>query len=271
LKSTGTDEIGALKRELNAMCDRLEAAYTRIQEESTARVETLEQLRHLDRLRTVGTIASSIAHELGTPLNVLLLRGLSLADGEVDSQEVKEAGQAVVLQVEKMSRIVRQLLAFARARTATKEASRRIDLVAVAKHAASLLSTLASKHGVEVVVDARDDVHVRGDFGQLEQALTNLITNGIQAMDDAGGRLVVRVGSEGKTASIEVEDEGKGMSAEVIERAFEPFFTTKPDAGGTGLGLHVARGIVEDHGGTMSVRSSPGTGTTFQLTLPVIA
>lgn len=269
LRSTGKDEIGMLKRELNAMCDRLVEANARIEEEASARIETLEKLRHLDRLRTVGTIASGIAHELGTPLNILLLRGQSLARGDLDPAEISDAGSAVVSQVEKMSQIVRQLLEFARARGAPKAAAEELDLVAVARHASSLLSSLAKKHGVSISVEEKDRVKVRGDFGQIEQALTNLIVNGIQAMPE-GGSLEVRVGSgpDGHGAMIEVIDQGDGLTDEVREKVFEPFFTTKPRSEGTGLGLHVARGIAQDHGGYIAVRAEPGRGATFALCLP---
>lgn len=269
LRATRTDEIGDLKRELNAMCDRLVAANARAEEEATARVETLEQLRHLDRLRTVGTIASGIAHELGTPLNVLLLRGSSLAKGHVEASEAAAAGAAVVSQVEKMSRIVRQLLDFSRARGASMAPRSRVDLADVAHHATSLLSSMAKKNGVKIDVHAEDGAVTEGDFRQLEQALTNLIVNGIQAMPK-GGRLDVRVGREdgGDGVVVEVADEGQGIADEVRERVFDPFFTTKLEGVGTGLGLHVARGIAEDHGGSIRVESAAGRGATFALHLP---
>lgn len=269
LRSTGTDEIGVLKRELNAMCDRLVAANARIEEESAGRIETLEKLRHLDRLRTVGTIASGIAHELGTPLNVLLLRGQSLAKDALDPSDVRDAGEAVLSQVEKMSRIVRQLLDFSRARQRPEGSVEELDLAEVARHASSLLGSLAKKQGVTISVEEKERVTTHGDFRQIEQALTNLIVNGIQAMPK-GGRLLVRVGPAGErgAALIEVIDQGEGMSDEVQEKVFEPFFTTKPTAEGTGLGLHVARGIAEDHGGTITVTSESGRGSTFALRLP---
>ena len=269
LRATRTDEIGVLKRELNAMCDRLEAANARVEEEATARIETLEKLRHLDRLRTVGTLASGIAHELGTPLNVLLLRGQSLANGDVEPSEMPAAGAAVVNQVEQMSRMVRQPRGFARTRGALETRRERVDLAGVARHAPSLLGSLAKKHGVAIAVESDDDVAVHGDFGQIEQALTNLIVNGIQAMPK-GGRLDVRVLRKPGTGGvvIEVRDEGTGMPPEVAQRVFDPFYTTKPEGEGTGLGLHVARGIVEEHGGSIRARSEVGKGSTFELHLP---
>jgi signal transduction histidine kinase len=275
LKSGGRDEIGILKTELNAMCDQLIEARRRADDEATARVETLEQLRHLDRLRTVGTLASSMAHELGTPLNVLLLRGQSLASGEVTADELPQAGRTIVGQVEKMSTLVRQLLDFSRARKTPKGTA---DLLEVATAASSLLSMVAKKHKVKLEVEAKGSVTVPGNAGQLEQALTNLVVNGIHAMP-RGGKLTIRVRPPSvqrkphsdrdlNVARIEVADEGVGIESAVLERIFDPFYTTKAKGTGTGLGLSVAGGILEEHDGWISAESEVGRGSTFTLYLP---
>ena len=275
LSSERKDEIGMLMNELNAMCDRLALAQKRVDEEATARVETLEQLRHLDRLRMVGTIASSIAHELGTPLNVLLIRGQSLEQGDASPADVREAGAVVTAQVEKMSHIVRQLLDFSRRRTTTLEPVRLSD---IARSAVSLLDSLAKKNGVVLQVAVAEDSTVFGTPEHLEQAVTNLVLNGIQAMPD-GGKLEVRVRTDAdvrvpdsaRTLSagvIEVRDEGTGISQDDLERIFEPFYTTKPVGFGTGLGLPVASGVAVEHGGFITASSEPGRGSSFAICLP---
>ncbi len=261
------DEIGELKHELNVMCEQLVEAAARLEDESNARVETLEQLRHLDRLRTVGMLASSIAHELGTPLNVLLLRGQSLAASTVDP-DARSAGEAIMNQVEKMSRIVRQLLDFARRAPATTDAVRLAD---VATSATRLITAVARKHHVDIHLAIESDARVLGNAVQLEQALTNLIVNGVHAMPE-GGELHLVV-AEDRTSSpptvrIEVSDQGIGIDEATLERIFDPFFTTKKRGEGTGLGLHVTLGIVEEHGGKISARSVEGEGSTFTITLP---
>jgi signal transduction histidine kinase len=275
LASDRQDEIGVLMNELNAMCDRLVVAQQRVDEESAARVETLEQLRHLDRLRMVGTIASSMAHELGTPLNVLLIRGQSLKQGDAGPEEVREAGDVVTAQVEKMSRIVRQLLDFSRRRTTTPEAVRLSD---IAQRSVRLLDSLAKKHGVVLDVRVVDDSTSMGNPEHLEQAVTNLVLNGIQAMP-RGGRLLLEVRSDGAAnvpgsarvlpvGIIDVRDDGAGISKDELERIFEPFYTTKPAGFGTGLGLPVANGAAVEHGGWITASSEPGRGSSFALYLP---
>jgi signal transduction histidine kinase len=269
------DEIGQLESALDVMCDRLAAARDQVEKESAARVETLEQLRHLDRLRTVGTLASSLAHELGTPLNVLLLRGQALAAGEIEAGELAPTGEIVTAQVEKMRKIVQQILAFARRAPSTTGVVRLGD---VARRVADLLRALARKGKAELVVQVDDDAAVAGESVQLEQAVTNLVVNGLHAMPD-GGAIRLRVGiAEGarrsaattpvRAAFIEVTDEGAGIDRDQLARIFEPFYTSRPSGEGTGLGLPVSRGIAEDHGGWISATSEPNRGSTFTMFIP---
>jgi signal transduction histidine kinase len=268
------DEIGELERAMNTMSEELARARDRAERESTARVEALEQLRHLDRLRMVGTIASSLAHELGTPLNVLLLRGHSIADGEIAPAEMAETGRTITAQVEKMSRLVRQILDFSRRAPARGD----VELTGVARDAAGLLGTLAKKANVTISVDVASDAVVLGERIQLEQAVTNLVVNAIHAMPK-GGPLELRVGtvddaraSENtapvRAGFIEVRDEGVGIEPAELTRIFEPFYTTRPEGAGTGLGLSVARGIAEDHGGWIAAESEPGRGSAFTIYVP---
>lgn len=276
LEPTANDEIGALERELDVMCDRIAEAQQRAEAESTARVETLEQLRHLDRLRTVGTLASSLAHELGTPLNVLLIRGQALATEDTSPDEVRDAGSVILAQVEKMRRLVNQLLDFSRRKAGARGEVRLSD---VAERSLRLLRSLAEKHGVRLRVTVRHDARVLGDAGYLEQAVTNLVVNGVQAMPDGGDLEIVVDAAEsapegrslpqsGPVALIQVVDHGVGLTEAALARIFEPFYTTKPPGAGTGLGLTVAADIARDHGGAIDATSAAGRGSTFSLCLP---
>lgn len=276
LTVTGSDEVAALIEEQNAMCKALKAARLRAAEEADKRLAALEQLRHADRLRTVGTLASGIAHELGTPLNVISMRAKMIVTGEVPPAEAPESAKIIVSQTERVTKIVRQLLDFAR-RRAPKRAE--ADVAELAERTSQLLSALAKKSRVEVKVTSVGNVRANIDAAQIEQAITNLVINGIHAMPN-GGELTIAV-SEADAAPdrapelvrrcviVEVTDTGIGIPPENLERIFEPFFTTKPVGGGTGLGLSVTHGIVEDHGGWMHAESAIGKGTRVWLYLPL--
>ncbi len=271
------DELGRLGCEINAMCDRLAA--------------TVEQLRHADRLATVGTLASGIAHELGTPLNVISARAAMVARGETDLEESREYARAVSEAAQRMAKIIRQLLQFARRNVAHKEVC---DVVTLTRDSIALLQPLAEKRGVTLELVTRgSDPRARVDAGQLQQVVTNLVMNAIQAMpkgglvrldldhswaenvgagDPGAGARPPTAASDGARSTeflrLRVEDEGKGIAPKDVPHIFEPFFTTKPVGEGTGLGLAVAYGIVRDHGGQISVASRVDRGTVFSVLLP---
>jgi two-component system NtrC family sensor kinase len=272
------DEIGQLAGEMNQMCVRLRSANERLREETSARIGALEQLRHVDRLRTVGTLASGIAHELGTPLNVVSGRAKMVATGEVTGDEITESARIIVDQVDRIAKIIRQLLDFARRRAPDRG---RHGLIAVAEQTISLLRPMATKRQVVMAFDAPAEIEADVDVGQVQQALTNLVVNGIQAMPN-GGRLQVRLrrvraappadtgGPTSDHAVLAVIDQGVGIPPDAVPRVFEPFFTTKGVGEGTGLGLSVAYGIARDHGGWIAVASEVGRGSEFELFLPII-
>jgi len=272
------DEIGDLGHELNAMCDRLEAARKKLLAEAEARLRTVGQVRHADRLKTVGKLAAGLAHELGTPLNVVSGRAKMIASGRLVSEVAIENATIIHGQAERMTRIIRQLLDFARRGRANKA---KVDLNKLSQRVLDLLTPLAKKRGVVVELDAADGAEavLDADEGQIEQVLSNLVVNGIDAMSE-GGELVVRIRSEaasppagsdpnpGDYLRIDVQDSGAGIRKEDIDRVFEPFFTTKDVGQGTGLGLSVAHGIVRDHGGWIAVQSEENGGSCFSVYLP---
>ncbi|HEX4474750.1 MAG TPA: HAMP domain-containing sensor histidine kinase [Polyangiaceae bacterium] len=270
------DELGALASEINTMCDRLAQARDRVIEETGARVSAVEQLRHADRLMTVGKLASGIAHELGTPLNVIAGRAQMIAEGEATGDAVADNARIIGEQAQRMTRIIRQLLDFARRGTRRKDA---IDLRKVANQCVSMLEGMAGKANVLLHIDApRTPIISYADGGQIEQALTNLIVNAIQATPK-GGSVHVEVGQERATPPadhggsantfpfLRVVDTGSGMDEMTASRIFEPFFTTKSVGEGTGLGLSVSYGIARDHGGWIDVESHPCAGSRFTLRL----
>lgn len=271
------DEIGQLGHEINTMCDRLAEANRQIAAETEARIATLDQLRHADRLKTLGQLASGVAHELGTPLSIIAGRAKKGRSGTQDPEEQRKGLALIVEQAERMTVIIRQLLDFAR-RRGTRLGVR--DLRQVARGTLDMLAPLAEKHGVTVRLgDGGPPVPAEVDATQLQQALTNVAMNGIQAMRGSGGELRVTVerthavpppdhgATPGEYACIRVDDQGAGIPAEQIPHVFEPFFTTKGVGEGTGLGLSVAWGIVREHGGWIDVASEPGRGASFRLYL----
>jgi signal transduction histidine kinase len=261
------DELGIIGRELDEMCTRLSVLQRKAGEETEARIAALEQLRHADRLGTVGMLASGVAHELGTPLNVVLARAQMIARGESEGEESKDDARVIVEQTERMTRIIRQLLDFARRRPPSREP---VDLRELASSIVAMLGPLADRHGVEIALRAGTPVLAEVDVGQMQQVLTNLAMNAIQAQPE-GGRVELAIEPGEERVTLSVSDEGPGMPPEVRERAFEPFFTTKEVGRGTGLGLSVVHGMVEEHGGQIELESEPGRGTRVVVSLPKVA
>jgi signal transduction histidine kinase len=272
----GRGELSELAASMNAMCDQLALSRDRERAEAEARIRTLEQLRHADRLRTVGTLAAGVAHELGTPLNVVSGRAALIASGELPPVEVTENARIIHRQSDRMTQIIRQLLDLARSSAAGKVP---IDLAEAARRAAGMLRVLARNHGASVDVDAGEPVVARADEEQIQQVISNLVVNALHAMPPGGhvwisaGRETARPPShtglrEGRYAWVAVRDDGPGIRPEHLERIFEPFFTTKGAGSGTGLGLSIAQGIVRDHGGWIEVTSELEKGSCFRFFLP---
>lgn len=270
------DELGELAREMNAMSDRLAEARRRVEAESQARMQALDQLRHAERLTTVGKLASGVAHELGTPLNVIGVRAAMIADGEVEGAEARDGARIVREQTERITRIVRHLLDFARRRTPERGDH---DLAGLIERSAAMLAPLARKAGARIDLDVPErPLRANVDPVQIQQVLANLVMNGLQAMSGGVLRITTRRvtvdapsdvgGGTVHALAIAVQDEGVGMDAATLSQVFDPFFTTKVVGEGTGLGLSVAYGIIREHGGWIEVASELGAGTTFTVYLP---
>jgi signal transduction histidine kinase len=271
------DEMGALAREMNRMCDQLSDAQERLVKETDARLRAIEQLRHADRLTTVGRLAAGMAHELGTPLNVVSARAKSIAGGQVPAETMRENGRIIGEQIDRIVKIMRQLLDFARKRELQRTVG---DLGATVRRSVSFLVPMCKKRNVQVHFEGpQEPVRVSMDGAQMEQVITNLVINAAHASQE-GGEVRVRLGREqaqpppddGRAVMpcvrLDIVDQGAGIAADDLTKIFEPFFTTKPIGEGTGLGLSVAYGIVKDHGGWITVDSAPGQGSVFTVWLP---
>ncbi|HWU88418.1 MAG TPA: ATP-binding protein [Kofleriaceae bacterium] len=267
------DELGELAVEMRAASDALADSLAKAAAETEARLKAIEQVRHSDRLATVGKLAAGIAHELGTPLTIVGAHAQMIADREVTGDAALASARAIDLEVVRMGKIVRQLLDFARRKGPEGTAC---DPSEVAKRCASLLAVMAGRNGVRCEVrDAAPPPQALIDKDSLQQVLTNLMVNAIQAMP-GGGTLAVaisRTQAAPEAAAppkpcvrLDVSDTGGGIPPEVKAHMFEPFFTTKQPGDGTGLGLAVVHGIIVDHHGWITVETSE-RGTTFSLFL----
>ena len=271
------DELGELGESLNAMCGQLAEQKKTIEEETASRMAAMEQLRHADRLRTVGRLASGVAHELGTPLNVISGRAGLIASDKLNDEQRKESALTIKGEADRMAATIRQLLDFAR-RNPPRKAS--VDLRQVAEQTVELLAPLAEKRNVEIRLSSGEEpINAMVDVGQVQQVLTNLIVNAMHASSE-NGEVEVAVerrqatppeehgGAAGEYDCIRVTDHGQGIKPEDMDQLFEPFFTTKDVGEGTGLGLSIAYGIVREHGGWIDVESTLGKGSRFSVYLP---
>ena len=272
------DEIGQLASEINAMCERLAAAQARSARDTEARIRAIEQLRHADRLRTVGQLASGVAHELGTPLQVVSGHAGMIREGDLSPAETTASADVIAEQAQRMTAIIRQLLDFSRS---TGRRAVDGDLADVAASTADLLGPFADKRGIALRLERHAAETLAAiDHNQMQQAVTNLVVNAVQA-STTGSDVVMRVSRDVRTPPdgidgnaprecvvLTVLDHGSGIAPEHQARVFEPFFTTKDVGDGTGLGLAVAWGIVREHGGWIEVASEPGQGSRFAIVLP---
>ena len=229
---------------------------------------TQQQLFESEKLSAVGLLAASVAHDIRNILTPLTIE-MRLADHN-DPAERAESLNAMRAQVDRLSLMTHRLLSLARPQNAVAEP---VDMAALARHVAALLLPQAKLDNVHVHLRVpRRPLVVLGDGVQLEQALVNLVLNGVQAMQQKGGTLSFSLSACPRPAQtpgvcIRVRDTGPGIPAAVRKRIFDPFFTTKPD--GTGLGLFSCRRIVQAHAGSLLIRSG-GRGTQAIVWLPCL-
>jgi len=224
-----------------------------------------KQLQQTERLAELGTLASGMAHEIGTPMNVILGRAEYLLQRTAD-EGMKKGLATIVTQVERITKVMNQLLAFARRRTPERRA---VDLCEIVDDSLEMFEERLAQSRIEVEKRIESPLPpICADRDQLIQVLINLVMNSLHAMPE-GGRLGLSLAREDSQLCLGLSDTGHGMPEEIRSKVFEPFFTTKDFGKGTGLGLTVVKGIIEEHDGTIDVESAVGKGTTFWVRLPL--
>jgi two-component system, NtrC family, sensor kinase len=284
------DELGQLARTFNTMTEDLARARAEITSwsqtleqkvrEKTADLERAHrQMVHVEKMASLGSLASSVAHELNNPLEGILTfaklivkrlqkSGLSPEEKETYGQELK----LIADEAARCGTIVKNLLVFSRHKAVSIQKAR---MRTILERCVLLVNHHAAMNNVTLTTSCTDDDEIECDPGQLQQLLIALMMNAIEAMPLAEknapqGQVTVEITSSnhGRSMQIRVKDTGTGMTDDVRAHIFEPFFTTKSEGKGVGLGLAIAYGIVERHGGEIEVQSSPGKGTQFIVTLP---
>ena len=231
----------------------------------TERKRLEREMQSADRMALVGQLASGLAHEIGTPLNIIAgnaeLLGMDLRDRGLGAAEV----DAIIQHADRITRLIQQLLTFARAK------EQPMATLAVQEPLANVLSLLETRF-------TRQDIVVRlavpseipliwGRAEQLEQVFLNVLVNAWHAMPEGGTLTIAATVTPDQTVRLSFGDTGVGMSTEVLARAFEPFYSTKGERG-TGLGLAICKQIIDSHQGTMHLTSTPGAGTTVIIEFP---
>ena len=245
---------------------RRQGLYVLVLHDVSERVAMENALREKDRLAALGMLAAGVAHEVNTPITGISSYAQMLLEETAPSDPHYEILKKVERQTFRASRIVNNLLEFARKR---QNEPKPVDLAPVVGECLDLLGDRMSKRRIEIRWNPpAEPVRVMGCDGELQQVFTNLILNAVDAMSETGGRLAVDLEENASTVTVRVQDSGPGIPPEKLEMIFQPFYSTKLNRGGTGLGLSISYDIVRRHGGDLRVVSRPGEGACFLVELP---
>jgi signal transduction histidine kinase len=277
------DEIGELASEFNRMAENLQAANAELVRQAEERLRLEQEVQQAQKLAAVGMLAAEVAHEIGTPLNVISGRA-EVLDRAVPRDHPERRHLDVILsQAERIKGIIRALLDYTRPR---RPSLRPEPILPVVGRVASLLMDRSQRRGVRLHLDLPIGLpSVMADSEHLQQVFLNLVLNALDATDKGrtvriasgsdpvlppeGRSGIVRGKANGATLAVHVIDAGKGLTAEELNHVFEPFFSTKGRGRGTGLGLPVAEEIVRAHRGEIEMLSVPGLGTEVIVRIPL--
>jgi signal transduction histidine kinase len=256
LAKNQSDELDSVMKAINSMSEELK--------------QHEEMIIQSKKLASIGILTAGVAHELGNPLNNISMMAQAYVElyDDLSREERIEYMRKVEEETERIRDIVKNLLDFSKPKKPNRvEAS----INAVIQKSLSLVGNMLQISNIDIDVQLAENLpHVLIDINQIQEVLINLITNAIQA-SSAGDKLRIRSGLDdppGEHIQIAIQDTGRGIPPEFLPHVFDPFFTTK-EAGGTGLGLFVSYGIIQNHQGTIQVQSEMGSGTCFTIRLPV--
>jgi signal transduction histidine kinase len=262
------DELGRVAEAFNTMVTQLQAARRQLLLETEHTLDLEQRVRQSATLAVAGRLATGVAHEIGTPLNIISGQVEYIARNLSSGKALGEEIDVIMEQIDRISSMIRSLLDTVRPvkaeiqPTAIKEVTDRLLL---------LLQHTARRHGVTLDVFVPGGLPpVRADRNQLQQVIINVLMNAFEAARPSGtvrvrARRAAHAGRPG--VELEVRDTGPGIPASLLSRIFEPFFSTKPAGEGTGLGLPISRDILRGFGGEITVESIPGVGATFLIWL----
>jgi signal transduction histidine kinase len=236
------------------------------------RIKTLENMEHTNRMASLGRLAAGVAHEINNPLAIINEKAGLIHDLFTYKKEYKgdpkllAAIESILSSVRRCGAITKRLLGFARQLDVAVE---EIDFRDLVEEVVGFLGKEAEYRSIRITMDVSEDLPwIHTDPGRLQQVVLNLVTNAFQAMND-WGHLDISARIKDDYLSFTVRDDGCGIPEEDLKRIFEPFFSTKKGSGGTGLGLFITYGLVQELGGRLEVESEPGVGTAFTIILPL--
>ena len=263
------DELGDLAAAFNRMTERLDEARQAMVAEAEYALDLEQELRRSETLAVAGKLASGIAHEVGTPLNIISGRAEMVLRSLPPEHPGRQDLERIIHQIDRLSNIVRSLLDTVRL---GKLEVQRVSVETLINQLLPLLEHVVRKRGISMTTSIpKDLLNVAGDPSRLQQVFINLMMNAVEATP-ADGMISVTAApclNDGRGGvSIQVTDTGTGIAQDALGQIFEPFYTTKPVGEGTGLGLAITRDIVREHGGLVVAQSRPGQGSTFSVWLP---
>ncbi len=250
IEVTGNDEIGELSAAYNEMVVKLR--------------ESMSEQDRLTRLAATGEFSATLAHEIRNPLNAISVAASYIKDN-YKSKLLKEFTEIIQNEASRINKLTTSLLNFAKP---IKPEFEKSDINKLSNEIVSLLKEEARDQTVEIKLETSDNIPLfKFDYNQIKQVLLNLIINSLEAIEK-NGHIKIQTDSSNGNVLLSVEDNGKGISDEVMKNVFNPFFTTKTR--GSGLGLAISKKIAKEHGGDLLIESVPSKGSKFTLMLPVI-